>query len=126
MCDYTIRKQLSITRCAAEKQKNFEITNEIIDHLADIAESTGRLDVTPQVTANPTLRCSNRIRTIYGPPAIEQNTLFLEQVTAVLNGKHVLPSPKVIFQRQLFLQYKKWSSHSPLTHRPYKYLQLDR
>ena len=35
-------------------------------------------------------------RTIHGSLAIEQNTLSLEQVTAVLNGKHVLAPPKDI------------------------------
>ena len=49
-----------------------------------------------QLSSNPTLRRSNRIRTIHGSLAIEQNTLSLEQVTAVLNGKHVLAPPKDI------------------------------
>lgn len=42
------------------------------------------------------LRRTNRIRTIHGSLAIEQNTLTLEQVTAVLNGKQVLAPPKDI------------------------------
>ena len=42
------------------------------------------------------MRRSNRIRTIHGSLAIEQNTLSLEQVTAVLNGKHILAPPKDI------------------------------
>ena len=78
------------------KKPPFEITNEIIDRVADIAELVGRLNVNPHLTANPTLRRSNRIRTIHGSLAIEQNTLSLEQVTAVLNGKHVLAPPKDI------------------------------
>ena len=44
----------------------------------------------------PPLRRTNRIRTIHGSLAIEQNTLSLEQVTAVLNGKQVLAPPKDI------------------------------
>lgn len=52
--------------------------------------------MTNQLSNNPTLRRSNRIRTIHGSLAIEQNTLSLEQVTAVLNGKHVLAPPKDI------------------------------
>ena len=48
------------------------------------------------MTANPTLRRTNRIRIIHGSLAIEQNTLSLEQVTAVLNGKYVLLPPKDI------------------------------
>lgn len=78
------------------KTPPFEITNAMIDHVAEIAELVGRLTSTNQLSANPTLRRANRIRTIYGSLAIEQNTLTLEQVTAVLNGKQVLAPPKDI------------------------------
>ena len=78
------------------KKPPFEITNAMIDHVAEIAELVGRLTSTNQLLANPTLRRTNRIRTIHGSLAIEQNTLTLEQVTAVLNGKQVLAPPKDI------------------------------
>lgn len=78
------------------KKPPFEITNTIIDSVAEIAELVGRLTSTNQLSSNPTLRRSNRIRTIHGSLAIEQNTLSLEQVTAVLDGKHVLAPPKDI------------------------------
>lgn len=78
------------------KKPPFEITNTIIDAVAEIAELVGRLTMTNQISDNPTLRRSNRIRTIHGSLAIEQNMLSLEQVTAVLNGKHVLAPPKDI------------------------------
>ena len=74
----------------------FEITNQIIDYVAEIAELVGRLTVFSPLSTSPTLRRANRIRTIHGSLAIEQNTLSLEQVTAVLNGKHVLAPPKDI------------------------------
>lgn len=78
------------------KKPPFEITNQMIDYVAEIAEVLGKLNVTDTLSSNPTLRRSNRIRTIHGSLAIEQNTLSLEQVTAVLNGKHVLAPPKDI------------------------------
>ena len=78
------------------KKPPFEITNQMIDGVAEIAELVGKLDLDHRLTSNPTLRRSNRIRTIHGSLAIEQNTLSLEQVTAVLNGKHVLAPPKDI------------------------------
>ena len=78
------------------KKPPFEITNRMIDHVAEIAELLGKLNVTDALSSNPTLRRSNRIRTIHGSLAIEQNTLSLEQVTAVLNGQHVLAPPKDI------------------------------
>ena len=74
----------------------FEITNQMIDDVAEISELVGKLDLDHRLTSNPTLRRSNRIRTIHGSLAIEQNALSLEQVTAVLNGKHVLAPPKDI------------------------------
>lgn len=78
------------------KKPPFEITNQMIDYVAEIAELLGKLNVTDALSSNPTLRRSNRIRTIHGSLAIEQNPLSLEQVTAVLNGKHVLAPPKDI------------------------------
>lgn len=78
------------------KKPPFEITNAIIGYVAEIAELTGKLSSTNKLSANPMLRRTNRIRTIHGSLAIEQNTLTLEQVTAVLNGKQVLAPPKDI------------------------------
>ena len=78
------------------KKPPFEITNQMIGYVAEIAELVGKLSAVSSLSANPTLRRSNRIRTIHGSLAIEQNTLSLEQVTAVLNGKHVLAPPKDI------------------------------
>ena len=78
------------------KKPPFEITNRMIGYVAEIAELLGKLNVTNALSSNPTLRRTNRIRTIHGSLAIEQNTLSLEQVTAVLNGKHVLAPPKDI------------------------------
>ena len=78
------------------KKPPFEITNTMIHEVAEIAELVGKLTSTNQLSANPTLRKTNRIRTIHGSLAIEQNTLSLEQVTAVLSGKRVLAPPKDI------------------------------
>lgn len=78
------------------KKPPFEITNEILEAVMEIAELVGQLSATQGLSTNPTLRRTNRIRTIYSSLAIEQNTLSLEQVTAVLNGKRVLAPPKDI------------------------------
>lgn len=78
------------------KKPPFEIQNVMIDYVAEIAELIGKLTSANLLSANPTLRRTNRIRTIHGSLAIEQNTLTLEQVTAVLNGKQVFAPPKDI------------------------------
>ena len=74
----------------------FKITNEILDAITRIAELVGQVNATQGLSTNPTLRRTNRIRTIYSSLAIEQNTLSLEQVTAVLNGKRIIAPPKDI------------------------------
>lgn len=78
------------------KKPPFEITNTMTHQVAEIAELVGKLTSSNHLSANPTLHRTNRIRTIHGSLAIEQNTLSLEQVTAVLNGKQVLAPPKDI------------------------------
>ena len=74
----------------------FEITTAILDEVAEIAELVGHVNASLGLSANPMLRRSNRIRTIYSSLAIEQNTLSLEQVTAVLSGKRIIAPPKDI------------------------------
>ena len=90
------------------KKPPFEITNQIIDYVAEIAELIGRLNAAHLLSTNPTLRHANRIRTIHGSLAIEQNTLSLEQVTAVLNGKQVLASPKDIAEVKNAYEIYEW------------------
>ena len=78
------------------KKPPFEITNNILDEIAEIAELVGHVNAALGLSTNPTLRRTNRIRTIYSSLAIEQNTLSLDQVTAVLEGKRVIAPPKDI------------------------------
>ena len=80
------------------KKPPFEITNTILDKIAEIAELVGHVNASLGLSANPTLRRTNRIRTIYSSLAIEQNTLSLDQVTAVLQGKRVIAPPKDIVE----------------------------
>lgn len=53
------------------KKPPFEITNQIIDSVAEIAELVGRLTTVSPLSTSPTLRRINRIRTIHGSLAIE-------------------------------------------------------
>ena len=78
------------------KQPPFEINERIMADVIEIAELVGRVSVTDKISMNPTLRRTNRIQTIYSSLAIEQNTLDIEQVTAVLSGKRVIAPPKDI------------------------------
>lgn len=66
---------------------------------------------------SPALRRSNRIRSIQASLAIENNTLTLEQVTAVIAGKRVLGPPQDIQEvRNAFTAYAamdQWNPSSP-------------
>lgn len=63
---------------------------------------------------DPVLRRTNRIRSIYSSLAIEQNTLTLDQVTAVLAGKRVIAPPKDIEEvRNAFEIYEHMDQLNP-------------
>lgn len=74
----------------------FKITEVILNYVAEITELSDKLTSINGLSSNPTLRRTNRIKTIQGSLAIEQNSLSIKQVTAVINGKHVLAPPKDI------------------------------
>ena len=80
-------------------QPPFDITPKIINQISAIAEQVGQLD-SRGLSASPQLRKQNRIRTIQGTLAIEGNTLSLEQVTAILEGKRILGQPREISEVQ--------------------------
>lgn len=96
------------------KKPPFEITASMLDKIAEIAELVGQVNAVAGLTTNPMLRRTNRIRTIYSSLAIEQNTLSLEQVTAVLNGKRVIAPPKDIAEvKNAYEIYEMMDSLNP-------------
>ena len=78
------------------KDPPFVITEKSLSMVADICEMIGKLSAGEGMEPGLKLRRTNRIRTIYSSLAIEQNSLTLDQVTAVLSGKRVLAPPKDI------------------------------
>lgn len=74
----------------------FQMTDNIMNLLAETSEQIGRIKVLSHGNLNPHLRKENRIRTIHSSLAIEQNSLTLEQVTAILDGKRILGNPNEI------------------------------
>ncbi|MDO5326624.1 MAG: Fic family protein [Clostridia bacterium] len=74
----------------------FRMTDEITGLVIEIGELVGAVSVDAGLSPDPMLRRENRIRTVYSSLAIEQNTLSLDQVTDVIDGKRVLGPPKDI------------------------------
>jgi Fic family protein len=98
-------------------QPPFQITPVILTLVADISEQLGRwsavLDHVDEALV-PELRRGNRLRTIQASLAIEHNSLSLEQVTAVLEGKRVLGLPREIQEvRNAFAAYEQLPSFQP-------------
>ena len=71
----------------------FRITSKILSQVSQIERLLGRLESFEPPKPQPQLRKSNRVKTLQGSLAIEGNSLNLEQVTALLDGKKVL-APK--------------------------------
>ena len=78
----------------------FTMTEEITNLVIEIAELTGAMTVSEQLSKNPKLRRDNRIKSIHSSLAIEQNTLTEEQVSDVIDGKRVLGPPQDIREVQ--------------------------
>jgi len=99
----------------ASYEPPFTMTDEITALLVEVSDLAGRVSVTAGA-ATPVLRRQNRIRTIYSSLAIEQNSLSLDQVTAVLNGRRVLAPPQDIREVQnAYEAYERLSELDPFS-----------
>ncbi|MBF0501373.1 MAG: Fic family protein [Candidatus Riflebacteria bacterium] len=86
----------------------------IVRMVGEIAEWVGRHALENEVALTPRLRRGNRIRTVQASLAIENNSLTLEQVTTVFNGKRVLGLPREIQEvRNAFAAYDVMDRWNP-------------
>ena len=76
----------------------FTITPEILNLVYAIAADLERIDIIREKALTPQLRKENRIKTIHSSLWIEANSLTLEQVTAIIDGKRVSGSAKDILE----------------------------
>jgi Fic family protein len=67
----------------------FQLSPEVLDSCAQIERALGRCEGLSADAPAPQLRRQNRIRTVQATTAIEGNTLSVDQVTALLEGKRV-------------------------------------
>ena len=97
----------------------YTITTAILRAVAGISEQLATLAAVRGLAENllsPHLRRENRIRTIHASLAIENNTLSLEQVTDIIDGKVVIGPPRDIQEvHGAVSAYEKldtWQPHS--------------
>ena len=77
----------------SEYRPPFHMTDRITNLTAAICELLGQIKILSNGKFSPYLRKENRIRTIHSSLAIEHNSLSLEQVTAIIDGKRILGNP---------------------------------
>ena len=78
-------------------QVNFQITEKMLGLVHNIAELLTKYSIEKRPLL---LRKENRIRSIQSSLAIENNSLTLEQVTDIIEGRRVLGPPKDIHEVQ--------------------------
>ncbi len=95
-------------------QPPYTITPEILNRVAAISEAIGRLTVLTDRARALRLRRINRIRTIFGSLAIEGNTLTEAQITAILDGKRVIASPREVREvKNALSAYERFDTYKP-------------
>lgn len=74
----------------------YRVTSRILSQISTISEKLGEVNAAFLSRQSPQLRKQNRIKTIHSSLQIEGNTLSLEQVTAILDGRRVVGPEKDI------------------------------
>ncbi len=92
----------------ASYQPPHTITSEILNRVAAISETIGRLTVLTDQARALRLRRINRVRTIHGSLAIEGNTLSEAQITAILEGKRIIAPPREVQEVKNALAAYDW------------------
>lgn len=92
----------------------FSLTPTVLDRVAVICEQVGQWRAQTANAPSPRLRREQRIRSVQASLAIENNSLSLEQVTAVLDGRPVLAPPREVQEvRNAFAAYERMSDWMP-------------
>ncbi len=92
----------------------FSITTRMLALVADIAEKVGRISGYQSLKSRPHLRRSGRIRSIHASLAIEANSLSLDEVKSVIDGKPVIGSQLEIQEvKNAYLAYDMLGDFDP-------------
>ena len=94
----------------------FTLTPEMLLQCAKITQLLGRYEGLLSPKPQPLLRRQNRVRTIRDSLAIEGNTLSIDQVTAIFDGKRVLgPKKEILEVTNAIRVYDEAPSLNPLS-----------
>lgn len=92
----------------------YEISDEMLELVSQIMENLGKLNGVSELEKLPRLRRISRIKSIHSSLAIENNTLSIEQVTDVIEGKRVLgPEEDILAVKNANEAYKLLENINP-------------
>lgn len=92
----------------------FDLTSEMFELSNEIMENLGRLSDINDLEKLPRLRKISRLKSIHSSLAIEQNTLSLDQVTDIIDGKRVLGAQdEILAVKNAFSAYKEIRNVDP-------------
>ena len=74
----------------------YRITDKILSFVADISEKIGKITERTNLDSKPHLRKNNKIKSVHSSLAIEANSLSLDEVRDVINGRTVMGKQKEI------------------------------
>ena len=93
------------------------LTPALLNRVAAIAEALGRWSARQDSQPSPRLRRENRIHTIQASLAIEQNSLSIEQVSALFDGQRVIgPARDIQEVRNAIAAYDALPRWDPANH----------
>ena len=99
-----------------EYKPPYEITNKMLDYVSKIMELIGNLNNYYNLEKMPIMRRNNKIKSIHSSLVIEGNSLTLEQVKDVINGKKVIGKEKDIIEvKNAYEAYSNIQKFKPYT-----------
>jgi Fic family protein len=94
----------------------FTITNNMLDRVSSIMKKIGKLENYKDLNKMPILRRNNRIKSIHSSLAIEANSLSLNEVKDIIDGKLVIGSQKEIQEvKNAYDAYSKIKEVNPFS-----------
>lgn len=94
----------------------FTITNIMLDRISSIMKKIGKLDNYKDLKKMPVLRRNNRIKSIHSSLAIEANSLSINQVKDIIDGKVVIgPKNEIQEVQNAYNAYLKMNEVNPFS-----------
>ena len=92
----------------------FEITDRIINMLAEIVNKLGGIEATTDKKMNLLLRKASMVKTVNSSCAIEANTLTEQQVEGIISGKRIIAPPNEIIEvKNAYEAYVRMDEYDP-------------